>query len=111
MLYHFPDSNTSWNYPAGPWTSLTATQGAYGEKNFYGTTTGDGSYGRGSIFSWTYNSSGGWQYSTLWNFGGVQNDGAYPMSGVAFNANDGYVYVTTQGGGTQAMGTVFRITP
>jgi uncharacterized repeat protein (TIGR03803 family) len=109
LLYDFPDSNTSWEYPAGPWATLTAAQGASGEKSFYGTTAADGSYGNGSIFSWTYNSSSGWQDSSLWTFGGVQNGGAYPISGVAFNANDGYAYITTRGGGTQGMGTVFRL--
>ncbi len=110
LLYHFPDSNTSWESPAGPWTSLTVTDGTSGEKNFYGTTVADGTYGSGSIFSWTY-SNGWWQYSSLWNFGGVQNDGAYPISGLQFGVNDGYAYVTTQGGGTHGMGTVFRIMP
>ena len=111
LLYHFTSGNSSWGWPQGPWASLIATDGAHGEKNFYGTTTGDGSYGSGSIFSWTYNSNGGWQYSNLWTFGGVQNDGAYPISRVAFNGNDGYAYVTTQGGGTHGMGTVFRVSP
>lgn len=111
LLYNFPGPNSQWGWPQGPWASLTATDGADGEKNFYGTTTADGSYGSGSIFSLTYNSYGQWQYSSLWSFGELQNDGAYPISGLAFGVNDGYAYLTTQGGGTHGVGTVFRVSP
>jgi uncharacterized repeat protein (TIGR03803 family) len=109
LLWNFTGGGGAWSWPSGPWTSLTATDGASGYKNFYGTASSDGNYPYyGSIFSWTYDYPWGYEYSALWNFGQVQNDGAYPISSVAFNGNDGYAYVTTQSGGTNGLGTVFR---
>src|SRR5579871_4459073 len=47
---------------------------------------------------------------TLYNFGGVTNDGASP-AGALVQGIDSNFYGTTSSGGTNADGTVFRITP
>ena len=108
LLYHFRGDGFS---STGTWTSLTPTDGPWGEKNFYGMTHRGGKYGGGTIFSWTYQCAGDtcdWQLNTLWDFGVVQNDGGGPISNLIFDA-DGYAYGTTTGGGTYNKGTVFRI--
>ena len=107
LLYHFEGNDSSWT---GPWTNLTAIEGQSGQKNFYGMTHGGGAYGGGSIFSWTHQCGDtcDWQLTTLWNFGGVPNDGGSPISNLVISS-DGYAYGTTNWGGAYNKGTVFRI--
>ena len=76
--------------------------------NLYGTTTYGGAYGYGAVFKLTP-SNGSWTYSSLHDFG-VAPDGAYPMSGLVFDANRN-LYGTTYYGGTRNVGIVFEITP
>jgi uncharacterized repeat protein (TIGR03803 family) len=74
--------------------------------NFYGTSTEGGVYGWGSLFKITPEG----QLTTLHSFN--LTDGADPY-GSLVQANDGNFYGTTHGGGvgSDASGTIFKITP
>jgi len=75
--------------------------------NLYGTTSGGGIYGRGTVFS--ISSTG--NFTTLMEFPGDElNLGAEPVSGL-MQAADGNFYGTTAYGGESDFGTVFRMTP
>ncbi|MGB7769683.1 MAG: choice-of-anchor tandem repeat GloVer-containing protein [Verrucomicrobiia bacterium] len=72
--------------------------------NLYGTTTGDGQYGYGTVFKITTNGA----LTTLYSFTGG-SDGSFP-SAELIQAGDGNLYGTTAYGGTNSDGTVFEIT-
>jgi len=76
--------------------------------NLYGTTTGGGSNGAGTVFQITL----GGTLTTLYSFCSQTNcaDGFDPL-GALVQANNGNLYGTTQFGGTNGGGTVFQITP
>ncbi len=82
---------------------------------FYGTTSvgganclTNGAEGCGTVFK--ISTSG--QLTTLYSFCAQTNciDGSYPENTLVL-ANDGSVYGTTDGGGTNGGGTVFKISP
>ena len=73
--------------------------------NLYGMTTLGGQYGGGTVFQITP----GGQESVLWSFGSG-SDGSSPI-GKVIQANDGNFYGSTESGGTNGFGTVFRLTP
>jgi len=73
--------------------------------NFYGTTTLGGANGVGSVFKITPAGT----LTTLASFNGA--NGANPDFGTLIQASDGNLYGTTEQGGTDNYGTVFRITP
>jgi uncharacterized repeat protein (TIGR03803 family) len=80
----------------------------------YGTTlTGglgfDGSFhtGYGTVFKLTFAG----ELITLHRFAGDPDDGARPAFGGLTSGTDGNFYDTTDGGGVNASGTIFRITP
>jgi uncharacterized repeat protein (TIGR03803 family) len=70
--------------------------------NFYGTTSGGGTYGQGTVFKISANGA----LNSLYSFTGT-NDGAIPNGLV--QGSDGNFYGTTSGGGTYGQGTVFKI--
>jgi uncharacterized repeat protein (TIGR03803 family) len=73
--------------------------------NFYGTTefsSASSPFGNGTLFQITFNG----RFRTLHSFGN-NSDGAYPCSGLV-QANDGEFYGTTQQGGPNNAGTVFK---
>ena len=72
--------------------------------NFYGTTTGGGAGGDGTVFKITPSGT----LTTLHSFS--SSDGAFPQAGLAVGS-DGNLYGTTYIGGTGNNGTVFEITP
>jgi len=79
--------------------------------NLYGTTNGDGAYGKGSIFKLTPGASG-WSYTSLHDFTGTNGDGAYPASNVVFDASGNLYGTATRGGNGQCQcGLVWEITP
>ncbi len=83
---------------------LQATNG-----DLYGTTYGGGAGIRGTVFKIT--PSG--MLTTLYSFcqqGGGCSDGASPAAGLV-QATNGNFYGTTQYGGVDGYGTVFKITP
>jgi uncharacterized repeat protein (TIGR03803 family) len=88
--------------------------------NLYGTAVTGGSgphcnFGCGVVYELTPTSSGPWNETVVYNFGGFP-DGEFPTAGLTFNA--GNLYGTTNGGGvdtnpycSQGCGTVFKLTP
>jgi uncharacterized repeat protein (TIGR03803 family) len=72
--------------------------------SFYGTTSAGGTYGYGTVFKFSTN----WVFTSLYSFTGT-NDGANPQAELV-QGSDGSFYGTTQFGGTNNAGTVFRLT-
>ena len=74
--------------------------------NFYGTTSGGGTVGFGTIFKTTSNGA----LTSLYDFCSLPNcaDGSGPF-GATIQATDGNLYATTYIQGTNAAGTVFRL--
>jgi uncharacterized repeat protein (TIGR03803 family) len=89
---------------ANPYSALV--QGTDG--NFYGTTSGNGANGGGTIFKITPTG----KLTTLYSFCAQANctDGEYPM-GALLQAANGNFYGTTWYGGAKGDGTVFELTP
>jgi uncharacterized repeat protein (TIGR03803 family) len=116
---------------AGSWTdtvlfafgSTTTGESPTGELifdaqgNLYGVTSGGGSYNDGLAYKLAPATSGSWTESVLYNFIGVNGDGAWPQQKLTFDAA-GNLYGTTVYGGvygsactTIGCGTVFELTP
>jgi uncharacterized repeat protein (TIGR03803 family) len=70
---------------------------------FYGVSLYGGTYGSGTVFQI---SSGG--NLTAWSFGTHSTDGSAPQAGLV-QGSDGYFYGTTEFGGTNNNGALFRI--
>jgi uncharacterized repeat protein (TIGR03803 family) len=92
---------------AGPFVGLV--QGVDG--NFYGTTSGDGAFKRGTV----YKVAGDGTISVVYNFCSLPHcaDGAAALSPLVLGA-DGNFYGTTSSGGAnqnQPQGTFFKLTP
>lgn len=98
LLYTFTGGTDGGN-PQNP-----LIQGSDG--NFYGTTTGGGAHGDGTVFEIT--SSG--TETVVYSFAGGTGDGSDPAGGL-LQASDGNFYGTTNQGGSSGDGTVFEITP
>ncbi len=77
--------------------------------NLYGTTSGGGTFGGGTVFELTPQSGGGWTEQVLYSFNQNGTDGYTPEAGVIFDAA-GNLYGTTYWGGTYDHGTVFELT-
>jgi uncharacterized repeat protein (TIGR03803 family) len=69
----------------------------------YGTTSGDGAYGLGTIFKINTDGSG---YETILDFDGVTN-GGNPQGSLILSGNT--LYGTTAGGFGNNLGTIFKI--
>jgi len=78
--------------------------------NLYGTTTDGGVNGEGNVFEIAANTH---VLTTLFSFGasggGIPTNGAFPYSGLIFDAS-GNLYGTTEAGGIGG-GTVFKLNP
>jgi uncharacterized repeat protein (TIGR03803 family) len=96
-LYLFTGGND------GKWPLAGLVQGSDG--NFYGTTTSGGTSQSGTVFKISPEGS----FSSLCSFTGG-NDGANPQACLV-QGSDGNFYGTTQFGGTNQSGTVFKISP
>jgi uncharacterized repeat protein (TIGR03803 family) len=97
---------TLWSFGGGTGGELTQSgllQGKDG--NFYGVTTSGGSTGYGTVFKVTPTGV----ETVLWNFG-TGMDGFFPLANL-LQGTDGNFYGTTSLGGTNARGTVYKITP
>jgi uncharacterized repeat protein (TIGR03803 family) len=73
--------------------------------SFYGVTPSGGPAGQGSVFKTNANGAG---YQILYGFGVAPIDGLGPESGLMQGA-DGMLYGTTQSGGANGNGTVFKL--
>jgi uncharacterized repeat protein (TIGR03803 family) len=91
------------NYPYAP--LVQATNGY-----FYGTTTDDGAYGSGTIFKITPSGTLTTLYSFCSQSGCPAPYGSDSLTGLVQAAN-GDLYGTTNQGGDNNVGTVFKITP
>lgn len=75
--------------------------------DFYGTTSGGGAHGAGTVFRIKPDGT----YTVLYSFGGGSNgDGSSPLAAL-IQGKDGNFYGTTVDGGSNNEGTVFKITP
>jgi len=80
--------------------------------NLYGTTSTGGIYFySGTAFKLSPGSGGSWTFSVLHNFGGMNGDVTYPLSGVVLDSS-GNLYGTGYGpNGTSDTGMVFELSP
>src|SRR5579862_1662773 len=92
----------SFDYTDGGYPLANVIQASDG--NFYGTTYEGGAYGYGTVFQITPSGT----LTTLHSFD--YSDGAYPYLEGLIQASDGNLYGTTEEGGANGHGTVFRIT-
>ncbi|HSB69072.1 MAG TPA: choice-of-anchor tandem repeat GloVer-containing protein [Candidatus Methylomirabilis sp.] len=109
VLYAFPLSPPPQpppDLPPAPVTPSGLLMGADG--NFYGTTSLGGANDLGGVFKLTPTGT----LTTLYSFTG-QTDGVYPApSAGLIRGSDGNFYGTTSnGGGSDDLGTVFKLTP
>jgi uncharacterized repeat protein (TIGR03803 family) len=84
-------------------TSAAVIKGADGY--LYGTIPSGGSNGNGAVFKL---SADGSAYSDLYDFGAAPADGNNPQAGL-LQGRDGALYGTTQYGGSNSSGTVFKL--
>jgi len=104
-LYNFC-SQPNCSDGAGPQSSLTFDSAG----NLYGTTSGGGAFGAGTVFELSPNGSGGWNEAVLYSFTGG-TDGGWPYySGVIFDSA-GNLYGTAEIGGANGYGVVFELSP
>jgi uncharacterized repeat protein (TIGR03803 family) len=99
----------SFNYRNGDGVNPYAGLIFDGAGNLYGTTSGGGTYGGGTVFELTPQAGGGWTENVLNSFGNGTNGASPTGSLVADGA--GNLYGATSGGGTYGGGTVFEIIP
>lgn len=102
VLYTFGSSGMQ--DASGPWGGVDVGP----DGNLYGTTTGGGAFGFGSVFKLTRSGSG-WSESRIYDFQ-AGSQGEYPHSGIAFDAS-GNLYGSTESGGGSGGGTLFKLTP
>jgi len=101
-----------YTYPigAGSYSGIVApqvmSQGRDG--NFYSTIANNGTHNVGTVYKMTIAGAP----TTIYTFCSLTScaDGGYPFGGVTLGF-DGNFYGTTQGGGSHAAGTVFKVTP
>jgi uncharacterized repeat protein (TIGR03803 family) len=98
-LFEFDGTNG-----ASPYADLTFDAAG----NLYGTTSGGGKFGEGTVFKLSPAKGGAWKPTTLFSFNGA--DGAGPRGSVVFDAA-GNLYGTTVSGGGRGFGTVFKLSP
>ena len=77
---------------------------------FYGTTSGDGSTGYGTVYKITVPSNGPAVEQVLHTFSNANGDGGSPVGGLLL-ASDGNFYGTTLTGGAGGIGCVYQIDP
>jgi uncharacterized repeat protein (TIGR03803 family) len=94
---------TLYSFPAFPNVENPSGLMQGSDGNFYGTTEYGGTNGAGTVFKISTNGA----LTTLYSFTGG-NDGANPQAGLV-QGRDGNFYGTTEYGGTNDFGTVFKI--
>jgi len=78
------------------------------EGNLYGTTSGGGHRGSGSVFELTPSQDGTWTETLLASLTYDHGDG--PLAGLIFDA-EGNLYGTASMGGASDAGTIFKVSP
>lgn len=113
----FPSQGGEWTYEViyafdalfGPDGNSPATGLTFdGSGNLYGTTVLGGTFGFGTVFQLT-NNQGSWTENLLHNFAGG-NDGASPLGSLVLDTSGNIFGTTQQGGGSQSLGTAFKLT-
>ena len=99
VLHSFTVSKTDGAYP-----SSGLVQGTDG--NFYGVTQGGGAQGDGIVFKVTPAGI----FTLMHSFSGATTDGNTPIGGLV-QGTDGNFYGTTNTGGANNVGTIFKISP
>jgi uncharacterized repeat protein (TIGR03803 family) len=89
----------------GLWGSLVFDM----KGNLYGTTSGGGLYGYGTVFQLTPRSDGKWAETLLHSFKNDDSDGDDLNGGLAFDAAGNLYGTTSAGGGPDTNGTVFEM--
>jgi uncharacterized repeat protein (TIGR03803 family) len=97
FLWHFGSGADG----AEPLAGLTQSS----DGSLYGTTFSGGLYTAGTVFKITLDGN----ETVLWNFG-QGTDGSAPHA-IVIEGSGGFVYGTTQGGGSFGQGTVFKVSP
>jgi uncharacterized repeat protein (TIGR03803 family) len=97
-----------WNFAGGsdgsePWSNYFISDA---KGNLYAATAAGGTFSAGTVFML----SPAGKETVLYEFTGTNGDGNGPHGRLAFDAN-GNIYGTTQGGGTNGTGTVYRLSP
>src|SRR5689334_17801488 len=78
--------------------------------NIYGTTSGGGAYGYGTVFELSPNGNGSWTETVLHSFMLNDPDGSEPSGGLVIDSA-GDLYGTTPLGGANGRGAVFELSP
>jgi uncharacterized repeat protein (TIGR03803 family) len=101
-----------WRFGTVPFDGLNSWAGLVqgSDDSFYGTTFLGGTNNLGTVFRLSSAGNGGYTNKTLKSFTGINGDGANPASKLIFGA-DGFLYGTTLNGGTNNIGTVFKLLP
>jgi uncharacterized repeat protein (TIGR03803 family) len=90
-----------------PWSALVFDQ----HGNLYGSSSFGGTHPKyGAIYKLTPSKGGTWKESVLHSFKGGRGDGAQPLGSLVFD-KAGNLYGTTQQGGINSNGVVFKLTP
>jgi len=97
-----------WNFAGGsdgsePWSNYFISDA---KGNLYAATAAGGTYSAGTVFML----SPAGKQTVLYEFKGSNGDGNAPHGRLAFDAK-GNIYGTTQGGGTNGTGTVYKLSP
>jgi uncharacterized repeat protein (TIGR03803 family) len=117
VVYKLTRSGGSWTHSvlysfAGGVDGVAPTSGLIfdGSGNVYGTTSGGGTYGQGTIYRLTPSESG-WTENILYSFSGG-TDGANPLAGLTFDGFGGLYGTALNGGGAPGDGgTIFQLSP
>jgi uncharacterized repeat protein (TIGR03803 family) len=101
LLFSFNEKKGSVGY--GPQASLIFDNAG----NLYGTRSTEGTFGDGTVFELSPAAGGGWNEGSVHSFNGT--DGDYPENTLIMAG--GYLYGTTNFGGTYGYGAVFAFVP
>jgi uncharacterized repeat protein (TIGR03803 family) len=102
VLHSFNLDGTDGAYP---WSSMIFDPSG----NLYGTTTGGGTDGRGTVFQLTQNGNGDWTENVIYSFHNAGGDGFVP-DGLIFDAS-GNLFGNANEGGAFFNGAVFELSP
>jgi len=78
--------------------------------NLYGANQTGGNHGFGVVYQLTPQSGGGWLSTVLHSFPNSKTDGSYPNGDLALDGVGNVYGTANRGGGTAAVGRVFKLT-
>jgi uncharacterized repeat protein (TIGR03803 family) len=102
-----------WRFGSAPTDGSNSWAGVVegSDGSFYGTTFWGGSNDLGTVFRLSSTGNGGYTNKILKSFTGINGDGANPACKLIFGTDDGFLYGTTVNGGTNNIGTIFKLLP